>query len=188
MNNSYYDKPLYIAEVDEKNSIIGPVERWEAHKNGILHRGFTVIMVFNGNYILQHRKNPIFNNTWDFSFSSHQLYEGKMLLTDAESIERSLKREWNINLTMLVRPPQLLGKVYYKAKDPHSVFTEHEIDYVYVVELKKLPKPNMDFAYGYEMIPESDQLSKVLTKYPLSPWVEKILQEIRLQQSYPELQ
>ena len=43
---------------------------------------------------------------------------------------------WNIDQTELKVMPKYLGKFYYIAKDPNSVFTEHEIDYIYQAEPK----------------------------------------------------
>jgi isopentenyldiphosphate isomerase len=180
MNNAYYTQKIFLAAVDKEDIILRPVERWEAHKNGILHRGFTVIMMEHGKYILQHRKNPVFDNTWDFSFSSHQLYENNTLISDVESIERSLKREWNIDPDIVLTTSKLLGKVYYKAQDLKSVYTEHEIDYVYFLELKEQPAPNLDFCYGYELIDGGPGLETRLSEYTLSPWVQTILEEISL--------
>jgi isopentenyldiphosphate isomerase len=178
MENTYYDQKLFLAGVDKEDMILRPVERWEAHKDGILHRGFTVIMEVHGKYILQHRKNPVFDNTWDLSFSSHQIYENNILIPDNDAIERSLKREWNVNPDMVVAPPRLLGKVYYKAKDPKSIYMEHEIDYIYFLELKEQPSINTDYCYGYELIEGSLGLNTRLSEYTLSPWVRTILQEI----------
>jgi len=180
MDNAYYTQELFLAEVDKEDTILRPVERWEAHKNGILHRGFTVIMMINGKYVLQHRKNPVFDTTWDFSFSSHQLYKNNVLISDKEAIQKSLEREWNINLTMVMNEPQLLGKVHYKAKDPKSEFTEHEIDYIYLLQLKEMPAQNLDYSYGYELIDGGSNLETRLSEYVLAPWVHAIFQEISL--------
>ena len=180
MDNQYYSQTLLLAEVDKDDIILRPVERWKAHKEGILHRGFTVIMMLHGKYLLQHRKNPVFDNTWDFSFSSHPLYENNTLISDAQAIQRSLEREWNINPNMIINDPQLLGKVYYKAKDPKSEFTEHEIDYVYSLHLKEVPAQNLEYSYGYELIDGGPNLETRLSEYALTPWVQAIFQEISL--------
>jgi len=178
MVHEYYKKRLFIAAVNNKDEILHPVERWEAHKNGMLHRGFTVVLEYRGQYLLQHRKNPVFDDTWDITFSSHQIYRDDILQEDSITINDSLRREWNIAPPDIQSKPQLLGKIYYKAKDTKSEFTEHEIDYVYKVLLRRLPTPNLDFAYGYECIDKKDVSFKVKDKYVLSPWVKKILQEI----------
>ncbi|MCX6730895.1 MAG: hypothetical protein NTZ55_03535 [Candidatus Roizmanbacteria bacterium] len=42
----YYKKKQFIAEVNEQDEIIGKVEKWDAHKKGMLHRGYTAIITF----------------------------------------------------------------------------------------------------------------------------------------------
>jgi|SRR3989338_3696554 len=170
----YYKKELFLAQVDKKNNILGKVERWEAHKQGILHRGFTMILTYQGRIVLQHRKHLAFDGYFDLTFSSHQIYVHNVLQTDEDAISETLKREWNIDGLGLKNIPKYLGKFYYKAKDPQSIFTEHEIDYIYQAELKDLPNSNPDFAYGFELISKEE-----INNYKLAPWVEEIITMIK---------
>lgn len=169
----YYKKKLFLAEVDKNDSAIGKIERWQAHKEGVLHRGFTTILTYQDNIVLQHRKHLAFDGYFDLTFSSHQIYVNKKLQTDVEAINETLKREWSIDKTGLTSELKYLGKFYYKAKDPNSVFTEHEIDYIYQTELKNLPTPNSDFAYGFELINKSQ-----IKDFKLAPWVEEVIKMI----------
>lgn len=169
----YYKRELFLAQVDKEDNIIGKIERWKAHKEGILHRGFTTILTYQNNIVLQHRKHLAFDGFFDLTFSSHQIYINNKLQTDLEAINETLKREWNIDKAELASKLKYLGKFYYKANDPNSVFTEHEIDYIYQTELKKLPTPNSDFAYGCELINKSQ-----IRNFKLAPWVEEIIKMI----------
>lgn len=171
----YYKKKLYLAEVDKNDNIIGKVERWQVHKSGILHRGFTTILTYHDNIVLQHRKHLAFDGYFDLTFSSHQIYKNERLQNDLEAIYETLKREWNIDKTRLIDKPKFLNKFYYKAKDPQSVFTEHEIDYIYKAGLKNLPTPNYDFAYGYSLMNKKQIIKSRLS---LAPWVEEIIEMI----------
>jgi isopentenyl-diphosphate Delta-isomerase len=171
----YYKKKLFLAEVDKEDNIVKKIERWEAHKSGILHRGFTVILIYQGNIVLQHRKHLAFDGNFDLTFSSHQIYVYGQLQTDLEAINETLKREWNIDNTGLISEPKYLGKFYYKAKDPNSIFTEHEIDYIYRAELRNLPYPNPDFAYGYKLI---NNLKLEINNFIIAPWVNNIIKII----------
>src|SRR5260221_6102355 len=148
----YYNKKIYLANVDERDTVIGEVERWEAHEKGILHRGFTAILSYQGQFLLQHRMHPAFDGTWDFTFSSHQVYISGQLQSDIEAIHTALTREWNMHKEDIEGTPVFLGKVLYKAKDPKSIYTEHEWDYIYLARIKKLPDPPKDFMYSYEII------------------------------------
>lgn len=182
---SYYRQKQSIAHVNTDDRILDQVEKWEAHEKGILHRAFTVILTHVGQVILQQRKHPAFDKVLDMTFSSHQLYYNNVLQNDLEAITDSLKREWNLEKKDLVTSPKMLGKIYYQAKDPNSIYTEHEVDYIYEVELRKLPVPNPEFAYGFDLIPKKNLKSnilksydpKVFPPYPLAPWVKKIIEK-----------
>jgi len=171
---NYYTEQQFLAQVDKNDKIIGRVERWQAHEKGILHRGFTVILYYQNQIVLQHRKHPAFDGFWDLTFSSHQIFKNNVLQTDLEAIYESLKREWNVNKNDLIKKPKYLGKFYYKARDPKSIYTEHEIDYIFSAELKNKPNPNPEFAYGYKLIDEF-QISNFKFQIKMAPWVEIII-------------
>ena len=179
----YYQKKLFLAQVDKNDNIVGKIERWQAHKKGVLHRGFTAIMTYRDNIILQHRKHLAFDDCFDLTFSSHQIYKNEKLQSDTEAIYEALKREWNIDKTGLTKEPKFLGKFYYLAKDPGSEYIEHEIDYIYQVELKNPPTPNLNFAYGFssmtkERILNSRKVTLGINPY-FAPWVKKITEIIK---------
>jgi len=163
----YYKKKLFIAQVNVEDKIEGKIERWVAHEKGILHRGYTVILTFEGKYLLQQKKHPIFNRFYDLSYSSHQVFINNKLQDDSEAIYDGLLREWNLTKDCLIGQLIKNGQFYYKAKDPKSKYIEHEIDYIYQAQLKKLPRPNLDFAFGYKLMDRS----KIFT-LSLAPWVK----------------
>ncbi len=176
----YYHTELYVAAVDENDTVIGKVERWKAHSEGILHRGFTAILTVGEMVLLQHRKHLAFDDTWDLTFSSHQLYDGDTLASDVDAIRSALAREWNglphewesLNLVSI-------GSVLYKEKDEKSIYTEHEVDHIYRIELPRVPENNPDFAYGHEVLPIDDlKKGKIPESYRLAPWVKKLLSDI----------
>lgn len=183
MDDPYYKQRLFLAQVDKNDNIIGEVERWRAHKEGILHRGFTAILTYKGKYLLQHRKHPAFDKYWDFTFSSHQVYENGKLESDLDAIYKALFREWNLNKPDIIQKPEKIGQVYYLAKDPNSIYTEHEIDYIYLAKINKLPHPNLDYSYTYELIDKIDKITKLSSSYMLAPWVKQIIERI----SFPQI-
>lgn len=177
---AYYKQKQYVATVDNDDIITGKMDKWEAHKIGVLHRGYTAILTFENKYIFQHRKHPLFDGVFDFSFSSHQIYlNNNRLQNDTEAIYDGLKREWNINKSDLKNEAKFLKKIYYKAKDPNSDYTEHEIDYIYLIELKILPSPNYDFAYGFSLFERNKLKTKTynLPTSVLAPWVKVMIEE-----------
>ncbi len=164
----YYKQKTYLAAVDKKDRITGRIDRWKAHEEGILHRGFTAILMIGDTYFLQHRKHPAFDGYWDLTFSSHQIYMNDILQTDEEAIKTAFTREWKSEGA--TQKPEYLGNVYYKAKDPGSIYTEHEVDRIYLVHLTDPIEPDFQYAYGYETV----EFNKIST-YRLAPWVMEIL-------------
>ena len=156
----YYKAVQFLAVVDRKDNIIGKMEKWEAHKKGVLHRGYTAILEFENNIVLQHRKHPVFDGVYDLSFSSHQFYQGERLQTDEEAIYEGLKREWGVE-KFEIRSLKYLNNVYYKEKDKNSEYFEHEIDYIYVGKLNKMPTANPDFAYGQIAVSKKNLISEI---------------------------
>lgn len=172
----YYKAIQYLAVVDREDNVIGEMEKWEAHKKGALHRGYTVILEFENKVILQHRKHPVFDKVYDLSFSSHQFYKSGKLQTDEDAIYEGLKREWSVGKSE-IRSLRFLNTVYYKEKDKNSEYFEHEIDYIYVVQLNKMPTANTDFAYGQKIIQKTNLVSEIKKlQLNLAPWVEKIFE------------
>lgn len=169
--NDYYKKEQIIAKVDKKGNIIGQIEKWEAHKKGILHKALTVTLKYKGMYILQERKHPAFDKVLDLTSSSHQLFINDKLQSSEEATIDCLKREWNLSLEDLISPPKILGSIYYKAKDPSSIYTEHEVCDILETEIISEPNPNLDFAYGFKLVTKEELTNINSDIYKrLSPW------------------
>lgn len=178
--NNYYKQKQIIARVDKQGNIIGKIEKWEAHKKGILHRALTVALIYKGKLVLQHRKHPAFDGVLDITSSSHQIFKDDRLQTTEEATFECLKREWGLDKNDLNHFKNL-GSIYYKAKDSKSIYTEHEICEILVVALKKIPTPNYDFAYGLSLVSKQELKNKNSRIYKqLAPWVKKMIEENKL--------
>ncbi len=170
--NNYYKQKQIIARVDRAENVIGKIEKWEAHRKGILHRALTVALLYKDFFILQHRKHPAFNAVFDITSSSHQIFVREKLQDTLEATYLCLKREWNLEKKDLINEPKNLGTVYYEATDPKSIYTEHETCEILIAEVKKLPSPNFDFAYGFSLVKKKELLDKKSRIYQnLAPWV-----------------
>lgn len=167
-----------IAQVDRSDNIIGQIEKWEAHKKGILHRAFTVALFYKGSIILQHRKHPAFDGYFDLTSSSHPTFRNGKLEDILDAVYRTLAREWNIERNDLVDSPKNKGFVIYKAKDKKSGFVEHELCYLFASGVKKLPKPSFDVSYGFSLVnihrlyDKNSPMQKIL-----APWVKKMIEK-----------
>ena len=173
----YYKKHQLIAAVDKNDSILSPIDKWEAHKKGILHRGFTVCLTYKNLILLQHRKHPVFDGYYDLACSSHPVYQEGKLQSFEEAIYDTLEREWNMKKSAINSKLVSKGSIYYKATDKLSAFIEHEICHLYFSTVTVLPSPNYEFAYGFSLLPKSTLINNKspITK-SFAPWVPQLLE------------
>ena len=176
--NNYYKQKQFVETVSKSGKHLGYIEKWEAHKKGILHRGFGVILIYNNFILLQHRKHVAFDAVLDLSSASHQLYINNKFENLDDAVIKSLEREWNLTKKDLLGKIKEIGFVFYKSKDPKSIYTEHEYCDMLLVEINKLPNPNNNFAYGYSLITKTELYNKKSRIYEnLSPWGKKIVDQ-----------
>lgn len=174
---SYYKQKIIIAKCDKKGNILGPIERWEAHEKAILHRAFTVAVYYKDKLLVQHRRHPVFDGTFDVTSSSHQVYKKGSLQDTIEASLACLKREWKIAKKDVFEMRDL-GTIYYKAKDKFSIYTEHEVCNIVVCSVKKLPKPNYEVSYGYSLLSKQElNKNRGIIYENLAPWVKVMLKE-----------
>lgn len=173
----YYSQEFFIPQVNEQDEIIGRVERWKAHREGILHRGYTIGLFYEGQMVCQHRKHPVFDGFLDLTASSHQIYQGDDLMDMNTSLFWCLEREWNLKKEDITTDFKLAGKVVYESK--HGEYIEHEVCHLYLAQTKTLPVFNPEYAYGISLIPV-DQLNNPSTNAVLSglaPWVTPMIEQ-----------
>lgn len=164
---------------DKRGNIMGPIERWEAHKKGILHRAFSVTLKYKNFYIVQFRRHPVFDGVLDVTSSSHQVFnpETNTLQDTVEASVSTLLREWKMGEEDFVSKPKIVGSVYYKAKDKYSIYTEHEIDDVVEIKVKRMPEPNLEYAYGASLMTREDLIKNKRANSILAPWVIAMLKK-----------
>ncbi|MBI4136557.1 hypothetical protein HY469_00685, partial [Candidatus Roizmanbacteria bacterium] len=171
--SSYYNKQIFIPTVTETGKITGEIERWEAHKKGILHKAFSVALFIDHQIVLQIRKHPVFDGIIDVTASSHpEMKEGKME-DEKVGVLNCLKREWHIEENQITNLHDA-GSIYYRANDPKSDFIEHEYCTFYVGKIEKMVSPDPEFAYGYSLV-DLEFLKKNPQSFNLAPWVVEVL-------------
>jgi isopentenyldiphosphate isomerase len=151
------------------------MDRWEAHKKGLLHRAFTLTILFENHILLQHRKHPVFDFTFDTTISSHPYFEGDKLMSIEQALLSTLEREWNITQNELKTVPAFCGSFMYREKDPESEYIEHEICHVYTCEVSKLLLPNKATAYGFTVLKREQIKNKKHFSPLLAPWVNEMI-------------
>lgn len=166
-----------IARCDKRGNILGPIERWEAHEKGTLHRAFSVVMRYKDLYIVQFRKHPVFDGVLDVTSSSHQIFDVKtnILQNTMEASISTLLREWKMTESDFIGKPKIKGNVYYKAKDKYSIYTEHEIDDVVEVKVRRIPEPNLEYAYGSSLMTREELIKNKRVNSILAPWVKAMI-------------
>lgn len=171
----YYLLKQFVAQVDSQGDHPKPVEKWKAHKEGILHCGFSVALFYKNSVLIQHRKHPAFDGYLDLTCSSHPIYINSRLQDEEDAVYSTLKREWNLKKENILKLEKK-GEFRYKATDPNSKFIEYEIFSIFTGRLNALPHPNFDYAYGFSLIPLSllkKQGGAFLSI--LTPWAKETL-------------
>lgn len=123
--------------VDENDNAIGTMEKMEAHRRGLLHRAFS-ILVFNskGQLLLQKRSSKKYHSggLWTNTCCSHPRPDENI----ENALRRKLKQEMGIDVTT-----QFSHKFIYRI-DLENDLTEHEYDHVYVGRYDGEPQINHD--------------------------------------------
>jgi isopentenyl-diphosphate delta-isomerase len=123
--------------VDPNDQEVGTMEKIEAHRRGLLHRAFSILL-FNskGEVLLQKRSAAKYHSAglWTNTCCSHPLPDE----SPDHAARRKLKQEMGIDLQ-----PDFAYKFLYKAPLDNGL-TEHELDYVFVGQFDGEPAVNAD--------------------------------------------
>ena len=121
--------------VDSNDNEIGTMEKMEAHRKGLLHRAFSILLFDqSGKTLIQKRAHGKYHSSglWTNTCCSHPL--------PGESLEmatrRRLKEEMGIDLQ-----PAFSHSFIYKAKLDKNLI-EHEYDHVFVGTFDGAPQIN----------------------------------------------
>lgn len=152
--------------VDESDLALGFSEKLAAHLNGgQLHRAFSVF-VFNpqGELLLQQRaaEKYHFGQLWTNTCCSHPR-PGE---TTPAAAQRRLHEELGFTTALTE-----VGHFVYRAEDPVSGLTEHELDHVFVGYYDAQPQPNPDEVLAFRWQPLDSVIREHLT-FPerFTPW------------------
>jgi isopentenyl-diphosphate delta-isomerase len=125
----------HVILVDANDRAVGTMEKMEAHRKGILHRAFSVLL-FNdaGQVLLQKRSKGKYHSSglWTNTCCSHPLPGESM----EDATRRRLREEMGIDLQ-----PTFFYSFLYKAPLDHGLI-EHELDHVFVGTFNGSPNIN----------------------------------------------
>lgn len=144
--------------VDENDKVVGSMGKLEAHKNGNLHRAFS-IFIFNSDkeLLLQQRAHVKYHSAglWTNTCCGHPRPDEDIL----KAATRRLHEETGLSVE--------LNKIFhfkYKATLPENLI-EHEIDHVFIGYTNKAPLLIKEEAEMYKYMPYAE-LHADVSGYP----------------------
>lgn len=161
-----------VVLVDERDNAIGTSEKLAAHKEGQLHRAFSIFL-FNskGKMLLQQRALDKYHSggLWTNACCSHPRPEEETI----EAAKRRLKEELEITTEL-----SFLFSFQYKTGFENGLI-EHELDHVFVGTTDELPALNPDEAMDYKYI-ATDELLIDVRKHPnnYTFWFKEIVEKV----------
>lgn len=144
--------------VDEHDDMVGIMDKMEAHRQGLLHRAFSVF-IFNhkGEMLLQQRALDKYHSggLWTNACCSHPIPGEKT----KDAAQRRLMEELGFTT-----PIEKIFDFLYKAKFDNGL-TEHEFDHVFAGEYEGKLKANPDEVndFCYKSIPE---IKEIIQSHP----------------------
>lgn len=157
--------------VDESDHQIGVMEKMQAHREGVLHRAFS-ILIYNskGEMLLQQRAGNKYHSggLWSNACCSHPKPGEEVL----EAAQRRLKEEINLQCDL-----EIIGHFIYHHQFEKNLF-EHEYDYVLKGICNDEPELNPDEVKAFKWITIKDVKEDVKT-YPdkYTFWFKEIIKQ-----------
>jgi isopentenyl-diphosphate Delta-isomerase len=158
--------------VNNDDRKIGLAEKEEAHKAGLLHRAFSVL-IYNGSgeMLIQKRAEAKYHGggLWSNACCSHPRDHEKV----SEAIRRRVQEELGINCSC-----RFLFKVQYDF-DMKNGLREKELDHVYMGKSKDEPKPDLREVEDWKFI-STAELDQWMKERPddFTPWFRLISSQI----------
>lgn len=157
--------------VDKDNRQIGTEEKLLAHKEGKLHRAFSVLIFNKKNQLLiQQRAKEKYHcgGLWSNSCCSHPKIAESLI----SSAHRKLKQEMGFDCKL-----KRIFSFIYKIKLDNQLL-EHEYDTVLIGKYEKNPKPNYEEVMNYRWMSLKQIKSDILENPKIyTPWFKIIIKK-----------
>jgi len=158
--------------VDEFDHAVGTMEKMEAHRLGVLHRAFSVVVRNSrGELLLQKRAVSKYHSggLWTNTCCSHP--------SPSASIEDAVRQRVLFEMGIDVNPV-FAFKFIYRAELDHGL-TEHELDYVFTALFDGEPNANPAEVEDWKFI-SMDALRKDLSRSPerYTVWFRDIIDQL----------
>jgi isopentenyl-diphosphate Delta-isomerase len=157
-----------VIVVDGDDRPVGRCPKLDAHRDGVLHRAFSVAVFRRGMVLLQRRASTKYHfaSRWSNACCSHPA-PGEGVHTAAR---RRLRQELGLDMSL-----RHCGTFRYRSVDPESGLVEHEIDHVLVgwTDLDPRPAPSEIDAVRWMPLRHLDQLIQS-TPTAFTPWMATV--------------
>jgi len=153
------EKDLLIL-VDRNDQEIGTMSKLEAHREGLLHRAFSILVWNSKGEMLIHKRavgKYHSEGLWTNACCSHPM-PGE---TISEAAHRRLREEMGFDCEL----EEAFSFIYKEALD--NGLTEHELDHVLTGNFDGIPDPDPTEVWDYRWI-SMDDLSQEIEKNPQS--------------------
>ncbi len=168
----FFPMAEHVILVDQDDNQIGTAEKLQAHREGKLHRAFS-IFIFNkkGQLLLQRRALTKYHSggLWTNTCCSHPRPSENI----DNAVHRRLKEEMGFDCDL-----KNVFKFTYKAKLDNEL-TEHEVDHVFIGTCDAHPQINPDEVDSYKWV-DLDWLKKDIEKNPdlYTYWMKKVWDKV----------
>jgi isopentenyl-diphosphate delta-isomerase len=162
----------HVVLVDDLDRELGTMDKLQAHKEGRLHRAFS-IFIFNaaGEMLIHQRAENKYHTglLWSNACCSHPL--------PGESIDDALQRKLYQEMGFFC-PLEHAFSFTYRAELDNGLI-EHEIDHVYIGQFDEAPNPNPSEVSDWKFVPipvlKKDMLGQP-QKY--TPWFRMLFDQV----------
>lgn len=171
-------KQTFLIEVDSNDNAVGIVEKMSAHRNGILHRAFSVF-IFNpeGKWLLQKRSDTKYHSAglWTNTCCGHPL-PGEQTQEAARS---RLKYEMGLDCEL----KEIFSFMYHARLE--NELAEHEYDHVFFGFSSNLPVVNREEVSQWREVSIHELRNEIMAgEKKFTEWFKMIFERV---QSYYEL-
>jgi len=158
--------------VDQNDVPVGSMEKYEAHRKGLLHRAISVFL-FNtkGQWLLQQRANDKYHSKslWSNTCCTHP-FKGE---SNLEAAHRRLSEEMGLTCEL----KEVFQFMYEEQLDEE--LTEHELDHVFIGFSDEIPVLNpsevMDYRYT-NLVDLQEDIKSHPENYTV--WFRKIVEPV----------
>ena len=163
-----------VVLVDEHDRPLGVAPKLAAHEHGgRLHRAFSVFIFDSAGRMLLQRRAPSkyhFGGLWTNACCSHPSPDEPVI----DAARARLRHEFGFDA-----PLERRLSFVYRAHDPASGLTEHELDHVLVGRFDGTPSPNADEIDAWRWVDPAD-LARDVRAHPdhYTPWFRIVLDRV----------